>query len=416
VLRALRHRSFRLFFAGQLVSLIGTWMQIVAQSWLVYRLTGSSLLLGTIGFSTQIPVLLFAQLGGAVADRTSRHRMLLVTQTISMLLAFALAFLALTNRIAVWHVFVLAASLGVTNAFDIPARQAFVVEMVGKDDLMNAIALNSAMFNGARVLGPAIAGVLVGWLGEGYCFFANGLSFLAVIGSLLAMHVPRREALPAKGSTLSQIAEGFAFVRREPAVRALLLLLGLVSLTAMPYAVLMPVFADKILGVGARGLGLLMGAAGVGALFGTALLATRSEVRGLGRWIAAGAAAFGAALIAFALSRSMWLSVAFLVPAGFAQIVQMAGSNTLIQTLTPDALRGRVMASYSMMFMGSAPVGALLAGALADRIGAPAAVMAGGLACIAGACVFAWRLPRLREAAHALLVAQRTAAGEPHPE
>lgn len=413
LLRALRHRNYQLFFGGQLVSLIGTWMQSVAQSWLVYRLTGSSVLLGLIGFSMQIPVFLLAPVGGAVADRQSRHRILLATQTAAMGLAFGLAALTLSGLVRVPYIFALGALLGVVNAFDIPARQSFVFEMVGREDLPNAIALNSSMFNGARIVGPAVAGVLVGAIGEGWCFFANGVSFLAAIAGLLAMRVPPRAPRPAPASALSEVAAGFRFVAHTRSIRALLLLLGAVSVTAMPYAVLMPIFADRILHGGARGLGVLMGASGAGALLGAVALAMRRRLRGLGAWIAASSAAFGVALVLFSLSRTFWLSALLLVPVGAAMMVQMAGSNTLVQAMVPDALRGRVMAVYSMMFMGMAPIGALLAGALAERIGAPATVAAGGVACLIGAAVFATKLPSLRPEARELILAQQMAAGDP---
>jgi MFS family permease len=415
LVRSLRHRNFQLFFGGQLISLIGTWMQNVAQSWLVYRLTGSSLLLGLVGFAGQIPVFVLAPLGGAVADRVRRRDLLVATQTASMLLAFALAALTLGGVLRpdnVYWIFACAALLGAVNAFDIPTRQAFVVQMVGREDLANAIALNSSMFNGARVVGPAIAGVLVGAIGEGWCFFANGVSFLAVIAGLLAMRLPEAPPAARRASAIADIVEGFGFVARAAPIRALILLLGLVSVTAMPYAVLMPIFADRILHGGARGLGLLMGASGVGAVAGALTLAARADVRGLGRRIAGAALGFGVSLMLFAASRSFWLSAALLVPAGFFMMVQMAGSNTLIQSMAPDALRGRVMSVYSMMFMGMAPFGALLAGAFADRIGAPLTVTAGGVACVLGAAVFAARLSSLRPMARALLAARQAEAGE----
>ena len=411
--RALRHRNYQLFFGGQLVSLTGTWMQSVAQSWLVYRLTGSAGLLGLVGFAGQIPVFLLAPVGGAVADARGRHPILLATQTLSMLLALALATVTLAGRVQVWHVFAIGALVGIVNAFDIPARQAFIADMVGRGDLMNAIALNSSMFTGARILGPAVAGALVATLGEGWCFLLNALSYVAVIGGLLLMRIEPRPHLPREGSAIANIIEGFQYVRRTPPVRALLLMLGLVSLTGMPYAVLMPVFADAILHGGPRTLGLLMGASGVGALAAASLLAKREGVRGLGRWVALASAGFGVSLLLFAWSTSLWLSVAALVPVGFCMLLQMASSNTLIQAMVPDALRGRVMAIYSMMFMGMAPFGALLAGTLADRIGAPATVAGGGVVCIVGSLVFGARLPTLRPQARRIILAQQAAAGEP---
>ncbi len=412
--RALRHRNFQLFFSGQLISLIGTWMQSVAQSWLVYRLTGSALLLGSVGFASQVPVFLFAPLGGIAADRYNRRHVVIATQVASMLLAFILAALTLSHAIdhRVWMIFVLAALLGVVNAFDIPGRQSFLVDMVGKDDLMNAIALNSSMFNGARVIGPAIAGILVAKIGEGYCFFANAISYIAVIIGLLMMHVhsPGRASM---ASPLEHMMEGFRFVNRTGPIRALLLLLGLVSLVGMPYVVLMPIFADRILHGGAQGLGILMGATGVGALLGALTLAFREGVKGLGRWVAWCCAGFGASLAVFALSHVFWVSVILLLPVGYCMMLQMACSNTLIQVMVPDALRGRVMAVYSMMFMGMAPMGALLGGALADRLGAQVTVAIGGIASIAGAGWFAMHLPKIRVEARRLIVAQAAAGGEP---
>ncbi len=411
-MRSMRHRNFRLFFGGQLISLIGTWMQNIAQAWLVYRLTGSSFLLGIVGFASQIPVFVLAPIGGAVADRHNRHRVVIGTQTASMLLAFVLAGLTLAGVVRVWEIVVLAALLGVVNAFDIPARQAFIVEMVGKEDLMNAIALNSSMFNGARIIGPAIAGVLVASIGEGWCFFANAVSYIAVIVGLLLMQVERIRRVH-ETSPLEHIIEGFQFVRRTLPIRDLLLLLGLVSLVGMPYSVLMPIFAAKILHSGARGLGILMGATGVGALIGALMLAAKSGIGGLGRWVVVSTATFGVTLILFSWSHAFWLSTLMLVPVGLSMMVEMASSNTLIQAMVPDALRGRVMAVYSMMFMGMAPLGSLFAGGLADRLGAPLTVSIGAVACLAGAVVFWKRLPMLRVEARQLIIAQATAGGEP---
>ncbi len=414
--RAMRHRNYRLFFSGQIISLVGTWMQSVAQSWLVYRLTGSSLLLGLVGFAGQIPVFILAPLGGLVADRYSRHRIVIFTQSSAMLLAFVLSALTLLEHIQVWHVMVLASLLGVVNAFDIPARQSFIVEMVKSEDLLNAIALNSSMVNGARILGPAIAGVTVAAIGEGWCFFANAASYIAVLVGLLLMVVTPRERSRKGVSGIQEIVDGFRWVARTGPIRALLLLLGVVSVTGMPYAVLMPIFADQILHGGARGLGWLMGASGVGALAGTLTLAAKREVRGLGRWITFASAGFGASLILFAFSRSFPLSIALLIPVGFSIMLQMASSNTLIQTMSPDELRGRVMAAYSMMFMGMAPFGSLIAGALANHLGAPTTVMLGGLTCLLGAMVFGTRWPAMRGEARQLILAQGMSSGEPPEE
>jgi len=390
-------------------------MQTVAQSWLVYRLTGSSLLLGSVGFASQFPVFLVAPFGGIVADRYNRHRVVIATQTAAMILALVLAVLTLTGLVQVWHIFILAALLGVVNAFDIPGRQAFLVDMVGKEDLMNAIALNSSMFNGARIIGPAIAGVLVAKIGEGWCFFANGISYIAVIVGLQLMRVEPR-AYSGGASPWAHIVEGFRFVRSTGPIRSILLLLGLVSLVAMPYSVLMPIFADRILHGGARALGILMGATGVGALLGALTLAARSGVHGLGRWVAFACGAFGASLILFSFSQRLWLSAALLLPVGFFMMLQMSASNTLIQAMVPDRLRGRVMAVYSMMFMGMAPFGAFFAGALADRAGAPITVALGAIAAIGGAVLFALRLPAIRVEGRRLIVAQAMAGGAPPEE
>jgi MFS family permease len=406
VLRALTHRNFRLFFGGQLLSLTGTWMQNVAQAWLVYRITGSSLMLGTVAFASHIPVFLLAPIGGAVADRYNRHRIIVATQTAAMLLALVLAALTLAGRVQVWHVVVLAALLGTVNAFDIPARQSFFVEMVGKEDLVNAIALNSSMFNAARVAGPAVAGILVASIGEGWCFLVNGISYLAVIAGLLAMRLAPSGHSRARGSALTELLEGVRFVRGAPPVRDLLLMLGVVSLLGTPYAVLMPIFADGIFHSGPRGLGLLMGATGIGAVLGALSVAARTGVKGLAAINGRASAGFGACLALFALSHWFWISLALLIPVGFALMTQMACTNTLIQTMVPDHLRGRVMALYSVMFMGMAPFGAFLAGALAERIGAPVTVAIGGLSCVGAAVVYELRLPAFRRQTRQLIRAQ----------
>ncbi|MDQ1592186.1 MAG: hypothetical protein QOG71_2813 [Pyrinomonadaceae bacterium] len=406
-LRSLGHKNYRLFYGGQLISLTGTWMQIVAQSWLVYRLTGSAATLGFVAFAGQIPGFLLAPIGGAVADSFSRHRILVTTQTLAMLLAFALAALTLTGTIAVWHVYLLAGLLGVVNAFDIPSRQAFVADLVKREDLVNAIALNSSMINGARLVGPALAGLLVATIGEGWCFFVNAVSYVAVIAGLLRMRVARREASAEEPglSPVRRVVEGFSFVGRTGPIRALIVLLGLMSLFGLPYTVLMPVFADRILHVGAGGLGILLGAAGVGALGAALLLLARRGVRGMGRWVALSSAGFGGSLVLFSQLEDFRLAVGVLVFVGFSMIVQIASSNTLVQAMAPDALRGRVMAVYSMMFLGMAPVGALVAGWMAERMGAANTVALGGVGCILSALVFSLRLPALRREARKLLVA-----------
>jgi MFS family permease len=415
LVRALKHRNYRIFMGGQLISLIGTWMQTVAESWLVYRLTGSALLLGVAGFANRIPIFLLSPIGGAVADRYNRHRIVIATQTVSMCLAATLAFLTLTHLVRVWHLMAIAALLGIVNAFDIPARQSFVAGLVAREDLQNAIALNSSMFNGARVVGPAIAGVLVAAVGEGWCFFANAVSYIAVIAGLLLMRVPRTPAAAPPASALAHVMEGFRFVSRSRPILALLLLLGLISLMGTPYSVLMPIISDQKFHAGPRGLGILMGATGVGALLGALTLASRVSLRGYGRIIGFAAIGFGLSLIAFSTVRSFWLGVAFLLPVGFAMMTQMAASNTLIQSMIPNQLRGRVMAVYSMMFMGMAPIGALLSGSLAGWLGATTTVAAGGAFCLAGGLLFLQRLPRLRGEARQLILAQQGVAAPETP-
>jgi MFS family permease len=380
--RSFRHRDYRLFFSGQFISLVGTWMQQTAQSWLVYRLTGSSLSLGLVGFAGQFPIFVLGIFGGVMADRLNRRTLLVATQAAALLQAAALAWLTLSGQVQVWHVMVLATFLGVVNAVDVPTRQSFIVELVGKDDLHNAIALNSSMFNSARILGPSVAGMLLAAVGEGWCFSLNALSFLAVIACLLRMGVPRRPAPGSHPSVLTHLREGFAYAWRTREVRAILQLLAVASVIGMSYVVLMPVFAEDVLHSGPRGLGLLMAATGCGSLAGALLLATRRESRGIGRYAYFGVLAFGGSLALFAQSSSFWLSFLLLLPVGFSMIVSMAAANTMLQTLCPDELRGRVMALYSMMFMGMAPFGALLAGSLAHWIGARATVTAGGLACV----------------------------------
>ena len=402
-LRALRHRNFQLFFAGQLISLIGTWMQSVAQAWLVYRLTHSALLLGAVGFCGQIPVLILAPIGGVVADRVHRRTVVIATQVASMILAFILAGLTLSHHIRIWEIFALATGMGIVSAFDIPARQSFIVEMVGKEDMQNAIALNSSMFNGARIVGPAIAGLMVSAIGEGWCFLVNAVSYIAVIVGLLMMQVTKREFSNTNASALSHIKEGFRYVRATKPIRALLFLISMVSVIGTPYAVLMPIFADKILHGGSSALGYLMGSAGFGALCGALLLAARHGLKGLGLWVAMSSAGFGISLIFFSQSRHLLLSEALLVPVGFCMMIQMASTNTLIQSMVPDRLRGRIMSVYSMMFMGMAPIGALLAGALSHRIGAPLTVAIGGAVCVIGAGIFGLQLPSFRQGARDLI-------------
>jgi MFS family permease len=397
IVRALRHRNYRLFFGGQGVSLIGTWMTRVATGWLVYRLTGSAFLLGLVSFAGQIPILFLGPFAGVWVDRLNRHRVLLVTQALSLLQSFALAALALAKVITVHEVILLNLFQGAVNAFDMPARQAFVIEMVeDPEDLGNAIALNSSLVNAARLIGPSVAGVLIALVGEGYCFLIDGFSYMAVIASLLAMVIPVRPRERAQRSVLSELREGWNYAVGFRPIFWILLLLALISLVGMPYTTLMPIFAGRILHGGPHTLGFLMAATGVGALIGAVRLAARPSVRGLGRVIPMTAAGFGASLIAFAASHQLWLSLLLLVVTGFCFMQEMAVSNTILQTIVEDKKRGRVMSFYSMAFQGVAPFGSLIAGAAASRIGAPHTLMIGGTICIAGAALFAAQLPALR--------------------
>jgi MFS family permease len=398
MLRALRYRNYRLFFGGQSVSLIGTWMTRIATSWLIYRLTHSALLLGVVSFAGQIPTFLLAPFAGVWVDRWNRHRVLVVTQVLAMLQSFALAALALAGRITVWDVLWLSVFQGLINAFDMPARQAFVVEMVeDRRDLSNAIALNSSMVNMARLIGPSVAGVIIAAVGEGYCFLIDGVSYLAVIASLLLMRVSGSRPQRVAKKTLTELAEGWQYVSRFAPIRSILLLLALVSLMGMPYTVLMPIFAGTILHGGPHTLGFLMGAAGVGALTAAFRLAARRSVLGLGKLTAISAALFGGGLVAFSRSHWLWLSLILMFFVGFGMMQQMASSNTIVQTILEEDKRGRVMSYYAMAFTGMAPFGSLLAGAVADRIGAPATLLISGACCIAGAIWFAMQLPVIRK-------------------
>lgn len=398
-LRALKHRNYRLFFGGQTISLIGTWMTKVATSWLVYRLTGSAFLLGVTGFAGQIATFVLGPFAGVWVDRWDRHRTLLVTQVLSMLQSFALAALALKGVITIAEIIWLSVAQGLINAFDVPARQAFVVEMIeGREDLSNAIALNSSMVTAARLLGPSIAGVVIAWVGEGYCFLIDGVSYVAVIGSLLAMSIVRAAPVARQKDMFRDLGEGWKYVSQSVPIRSVLILLGLISLVGMPYIVLMPIFAGSILHGGAHTLGFLMGASGVGALISAILLAVRKSVRGLGRVIPISAALFGVGLIGFSLSRILWVSLLLMLVTGGGMMQQMAASNTILQTIVDDDKRGRVMSFYAMAFMGMAPFGSLLAGIAANHIGAPRTLLIGGVLCIAGATWFARKLPAIRDA------------------
>lgn len=407
IARALAHRNYRLFFGGQSVSLVGTWITRTATAWLVYRLTGSALLLGVVGFAGQIPTLILAPFTGVLVDRWNRHRILVVTQVLSMVQSLALAVLALAGVITVVEVIALQVLQGVVNSFDTPARQAFVVKMVeDRNDLPNAIALNSTMVNGSRMIGPAIGGLLIAGFGEGWCFMVDAVSYLAVIASLFAMRLDRDAPAHFDTQMLEELRDGFRYVSRFLPIRTALLLLALVSTMGMPYTVLMPAVAREILHGGPHTYGFLLTASGMGAMVGALYLASRTSVVGLERAIAAAACAFGVGLIAFALSRTLWLSLLVLPIAGGGMMITMASTNTFLQTIVEERLRGRVMAFYVMAFLGTAPIGSLLAGIVADRVGVPTTILIGGAACIAGGLAFGLWLPRFRALVHPIYIAR----------
>lgn len=396
LIRALRHRNYRLFFGGQTLSLVGTWITRVATSWLVYRLTGSELLLGVVAFAGQIPLLVLAPFGGVLGDRWDRRRILIVTQVLSALQSLALFGLAFSGRITVAHVIALQVVQGIINAFDTPARQAFVVEMVeSAEDLPNAIALNSAMFNGSRIIGPTIAGILIAAVGESWCFLFDAVSYVAVIVSLLLMKFVARERPQREAHLIDELRIGVKYVIGFSPVSALLLQVTLVSVMGMPYAVLMPVIAAQVLHGGPHTYGILMTATGIGALLGTAYLAARHSVLGLGKVIVFATTALGLGLIAFSFSRTLWISVAVLPLVGAGMMLQSASANTILQTVVDEKLRGRVMAFYTMAVLGTQPLGSLLAGAVADRIGAPRTIMLGAICCLLGGGWFALRRKKL---------------------
>ncbi len=405
-LRAFHRRNYRLFYSGQSLSLIGSWMTRIATSWLVYRLTGSAWMLGLIGFLAQVPTFLLGPFAGVWVDRWSRHRTLLWTQVLSMLQSLALAALAFSGHIVFWHIALLSIAQGIINAFDTPARQAFLIEMVEERAVLsNAIALNSTMLNMARLLGPAIGGVIIAAYGEAWCFAIDGVSYGAVILSLLLMHVavapPRRRE---EENLWRELVEGFAYVSGSVPIRSILLLVSVVSLVGLPYSVLLPIFARQIFHGGAHTLGLLMGAAGVGALIAGVTMATRRSIIGLGRRIGLAAALFGAAIFGLGLSRNLALSVIAVAAAGFAMMQHSASANTILQTISEPGKRGRVMSYFTMSFLGMTPFGALLGGAVAARYGAPRTMEASGVICATAAAVYFAYLPAVRRALRPIYV------------
>lgn len=395
IFRSLRYRNYRLFFSGQSLSLIGTWVQRIAIPWLVYRLTDSAFLLGFVGFAGQIPTFILAPFAGVLTDRLNRYHIMIVSQILSMIQALTLALLYFTNTIEVWNVLLLSVIQGCINAFDTPARQSFVIEMVeDKNDIGNAVALNSSMFNGARLVGPSIAGVLIASLGEGACFLINGISYIFVVISLLLMKVKPQEKKKVKDTNIiKEFKEGFTYTFGFPPIRSIIILLTLISLMGMPFSVLMPIFAKDIFHGGSHIFGFLMGASGVGALIGAAYLASRKSVVGLEKIIPLAAIVFGLGLVSFSLSSSFPLSIILMIITGVGMMMQTACSNTILQTISDNDKRGRVMSFYTMAFMGTAPIGSFLAGSMASMIGAPATLLIGGIACVIGALVFAQKLP-----------------------
>lgn len=401
IFRSLKHKNYRLFFGGQSISLIGTWMQRVAIGWLVYRLSNSVLVLGVVAFAGQIPGFLLTPFGGVAADRYNRHKLLIITQILSLIQAAILSLLVLTDSVAIWHLVFLNIFLGTINAFDMPVRQAFVVEMIEKrEDLGNAIALNSSMVNTAKMLGPSIAGILIAAVGEGMCFLLNAVSYLAVIASLFLMKVNKVKTQSSSTTAWQQLKGGFVYAFGFAPIKYIIALLVLVSLTGMSYIVLMPVFAKDILHGGPRTMGFLLGASGIGALTGVVYLAGRKTVLGLEKIIAISSGLFGIGLICFSLSASIWTSMFFMLLAGLGMMVQMASCNTVLQTMVDDDVRGRVMSFYIMAFIGVMPFGSLLAGGLAHRIGAANTLLVNGAFCMLGSVLFAIKIPALRKMIH----------------
>ncbi|WP_205503687.1 MFS transporter [Rufibacter psychrotolerans] len=396
--RALRYRNYRLFFTGQSISLIGTWMQQIAMSWLVYRLTNSVFLLGMVSFANQIPSFLLGPFAGVISDRFNRHRVLLLTQFLFLLEASTLAALVLTNTVTIFHILGLGVLAGIINAFDMSARQSFVVQLVEKrEDMSNAIALNSSMFNMARLVGPSVAGGIIAAVGEGVCFLLNAISYLAVLASLLLMRVPQVERKVQDTQILKSLGEGFRYAFGFAPIRDILLLIATLSLFGMPFTVLMPAFARDVLHGDASTLGLLMGASGVGALLGALYLAARKTVLGLARVIVVASVLFGVGLMAFALANTLLLAMGSIFVVGLGMILRMASSNTLIQTIVDEDKRGRVMSFYSMAFMGMAPIGSLLAGWLAERIGLTYTLLGCGFICLLSIIPFVLALPKTRQ-------------------
>jgi MFS family permease len=407
IFRALRHKNYRLFSAGQCISLVGTWMQYVAVSWLTYRLTHSAFMLGLVGFVGQLPTFVISPLAGVLGDRYDRRRMLVAIQSLAMVQAAVLAFLVLSNQVEVWHIITLSAFLGIINSFDMTIRQAFTIEMLDdREDLSNAIALNSTMLNAARLVGPAVAGLLIVSMGEGICFLLNAVSYIAVIVALLAMRIPRVKPAAAPRKILAELKEGFSYAANFPPIKWILLVLSLISLMGVSYQTLLPVFTREIFKGGANTMGFFMTMAGFGALGGAVFLAARKSVLGLPRIIAWTAGLFGLTLMAFSVSKIYWLSMGILLVSGFGMMVHMASCNTILQTVVEEDKRGRIMSFYTMAFLGMMPFGSLLAGGLATWIGVSWTLALEGFFCVTGAFYFASKLPAIRAKIRPIYIAK----------
>ena len=408
IVRALRHRNYRLYYYGQGISLIGVWAQRVAVGWLVYRLTDSALMLGVVGFVGDIPAFLVAPIAGVLADRWDRNRLIRIVQSLAMLQATILAVLVLTGAVEVWHIIALTLFSGLLTAFEVPVRQSYIVELIERrEDLGNAVALNSSIVNGARLIGPSIAGILIATVGEGICFVVNAVSYLAVIGCFAAMKVKPQQRAASGEPVLRELRQGIAYVFGFPPMRSILLLLGLISFMGVPFQILMPVFAKDILHGGPSVLGFLMGCSGAGAFLGAIYLASRRTVWGLETFIAVATGIFGIGLVAFSLSSILWISMVLMVITGFGMIAQMASCNTMLQSLAEDDKRGRVMSFYTIAYRGMYPIGSLFAGFLASEIGAPATLFLGGVCVLVGGAWYARSLPAMREAIQPVFAGMR---------
>jgi len=397
-IRSLSNRNYRLFFAGQGISLLGTWMQNIASSWLIYRLSGSTFILGLSGFFTLAPVFFISPFAGVLGDRWNRHKILIVVQVMAMIQALTFATITLAGIVQVWHILLMSCILGIINAFEMPTRQAFIMEMVGDISLLpNAIALNSSIFNGSRLIGPAIAGIIVSLAGEGFCFLLNGISYIAVIAAFISMDLSKVRSVTAGRNFLHEMKEGFSYMAGHIPIRDLLLVAAMISFFSMTFPVLLPVFATDILGGGSHTFGLLVSSSGAGAFIATIFLAMREDIKGLGRIMNIAIYALAGGLIVFSFSKTLYLSMSILVILGFSMITTLASCNTVLQTIVDENKRGRVMSFYVMAFTGFAPAGSLLSGIISSKAGAPMTLLIFGLACMAFGIAFSFRMPLVKK-------------------